>query len=119
MNVSISLNANYTVDQVAVKGEKADQAEVSADYSNLIEAYKCSSEDPALIVSGTKDNQGDEIPVCVSDKSSGIVQVEDIEDLVVSQGESNSYNFVLGTMYNPDVTTLSCIAGAKEGCRVC
>ena len=119
LNVSVSLNANYSVASIEVERETADEAEATADYSELIEAYECSSEAPAVTVGGKTYYQGDEIAVCISDTSDGIVQVEDIEDLVVSQGESNSYNFVLGTMYNPDVTTLSCVDGAKEGRRVC
>mmetsp|Transcript_26888 Transcript_26888/g.40374 ORF Transcript_26888/g.40374 Transcript_26888/m.40374 type:complete len:127 (+) Transcript_26888:265-645(+) len=70
-NVSVSLTASYDVDQVGVVRETAGR---ETDYSELISAYECKDANPyAAPVEANTYNQGNEITICVTDKSSGII----------------------------------------------
>ena len=119
LNISISLNADYNVDQVSVVREEATKEDVKTDYSEFITAYECAEINPYLPVTGKTYNQGDEIGICVTDESGGIVQVEEFVDLVVAQEGLSDYNFILNTLYNPDVTTPECLDATSSERRVC
>jgi len=74
---------------------------------------------PTSKKTGTTYNQGDEITICVSDKSSNIVEVEDFIELVVTQEENTDYNFILNGKWNSDITTLVCVDSNTTNRRVC
>ena len=118
-NVSVSLTASYDVDQVSVVREEADREDVKTDYSEFISAYECADTNPYLPVTGKIYNQGDEIAICVTDESGGIVQVEEFVDLTVAGEGVSDYNFILNTLYNPDITTPECLDATASERRVC
>ena len=48
------------------------------------------------------------------------MQVEEFNNLVVSQDDITDYNFVKNTLHNPEITTLGCVEdGSSKGRRVC
>lgn len=118
VNISISLNANFQVDEVSVVREDGINEEVKTEYSEFITAYECNKADPYTVAEDSY-NQGDEITICVTDESDGIVQVEEFVNLIVDQDGSNNYNFILDTLYNPDITTPVCLEATTSHRRVC
>ena len=99
LNISVSLNPDFTLTTgVKAEREDAERKHVKTDYSKYITAYECNESDLSQKATGIAYNQGEEIAVCVSDESGGIVQVEQFVDLVVSQGGGNDYNFILNTI---------------------
>ena len=119
LNISVSLTANYEVDNVSAQREEATQGDVNTDYSEFIIAYECDAASPDDTISSTTYNQGDEITICVTDKSEEIVQVEEFVDLVVAQGGTNDYNFIINGQWNPDITTPVCVVSSTSSRRIC
>lgn len=119
LNISVSLTATYEVDAVSVIREEASTEDVKTDYSVFIVAYECDVADPYAEATGKTYNQGDKITICVSDVSKDIVQVEEFVDLVITQDGINDYNFITGTLYNPDITTPVCLDATATQRRLC
>ena len=127
LNISVSLSADYSVQNVNIDREDVTKRDVKTDYSEFITAYQCDSDSPATSTSPDAHNQGDEITICVRDKEyngvSNVVEVERFDDLIVKQGEdnTNTYNFILNGMHNPDITTKNCVEdpNINSGRRVC
>ena len=121
LNISLSLTADYEIDNVNVERENATEANVDADYSDFITAYECTETDLYSVASKTY-TQGEEITICVRDTGTDFVQVEEFVNLVVSQEETSEYNFILNRLYNPEVTTVTCTdndSTATSDRRVC
>jgi len=97
----------------------SDIGSKSCDYSVFIVAYECDVADPYAEATGKTYNQGDKITICVSDVSKDIVQVEEFVDLVITQDGINDYNFITGTLYNPDITTPVCLDATATQRRLC
>jgi len=118
LNMSVSLESDFTVDGVGVEGEEAAENNVLVDYSEFVTDYECKAD--ALYVKdiGKIYNQGDEITICVSDDSNDIFQIEKFIDLNVSQDGGNSnYNYNKNALWNPDITTPACINGSTNRAR--
>lgn len=119
LNISVSLTANYEIDDVDVERADAIEERVETDYSDFITAYECAETDLYNKATATY-NQGDEIIICVKDESTNIVQVEEFFNLVVAQEGNSDYNFVKNRMWNPDITTVACVDGTTvSDRRVC
>merc|ERR1740136_4485 len=119
LNISVSLTANYEVNEVSAQREEARKEDVNTDYSEFITAYECDDTDLKNEKAATTYNQGDEITICVTDKSDEIVQVEEFVSLVVAQGGNNDYNFIRNGQWNPDLTTPVCVDSNTSRHRVC
>ena len=119
LNISVSLTANYEVDEVRAEREDAIKEDVNTDYSDFIIAYECDESYPYIKKTGTTYNQGDKITICVSDESSNIVEVEEFLDLVVAQEDNTDYNFILNGQWNPEITTPVCVDSNTSSRRVC
>ena len=84
LNVSVSLNAAYEVQEVSVAREDPTEAEVGTDYSAYVTAFEC-DENKAEISEGDTYNQGDQISICVTDQDENnddVVEVDEFVDLV-------------------------------------
>ena len=55
----------------------------------------------------------------MKDADEGIIEVEDIKDLVISQSGTASYNYVAGNRFNPDITSVTCQDGGASQSNVC
>jgi len=118
LNMSVSLTSDFTVDGVSVEREEAVENNADVDYSKFITAYECEADAPYVKDAVKTYNQGNEITVCVTDNSNGIVQIEKFVDLSVSQDDGNSvYNYIKNALWNPDITTPACIDGSTNGAR--
>jgi len=118
LNMSVSLASDFTVKDVGVEREEAVENNARVDYSEFVTAYECEADAPYVKDAGKTYNQGDEITICISDNSDGIVQIEKFIDLNVSQDGGNSdYNYIKNALWNPDITTPKCIDGSTNGAR--
>jgi len=108
LNISVSLTANYEIENVSSQREVATRGYVNTDYSNFIVAYECDETDSYNKKTTAIYNQGDQITICVRDNSDNIVEVEEFVDLVVAQVGNSDYNFILNGQWNSDITTAVC-----------
>ena len=101
--------------------KEVDTENVETDYSEFINAFLCNPADQKKINAPEPYNQGEEITICAEDKGSlDLVQVEEFNNLLVSQDGNTPYNFVKNTLHNPEITTLTCVKnGSRKGRRVC
>lgn len=115
LNISVSLDAHFEVDDVDVEREVGEIQKVNTDYSDLITAYVCDvsvPNQPTTASSTTPYNQGDELAICVTDKGDNIIQVEEFNSLTVSQSGSDTYTYIRNMLFNPEITTIVCLDGA-------
>jgi len=116
LNVSIALNADFTVDNVNVEREDATEDDVILDYSDKIIAYQCNKNAPLVPLSAPPTyTQGDELSICVKDDGTGIVKVEDILELKATQLGTTPYNYVYNDgQFNTKITSVDCFPGTTR-----
>ena len=121
LNISVSLDVDFSIDTINVEREVATSETVESDYTEFINAYVCDASDPATpSTSPDPYNQGDKLAICVTTDNTGgnIVQVDGFEELKVTQDGSDDYNFVKNKLFNPEITNIVCNSDLPDG-RVC
>jgi hypothetical protein len=120
LNVSVALNGDFSVDDISVKRESVTTSTSTLDYSGFVKAYQCASNNPRTkLAAPPLYTQGDNLVICITDNNEGIIQVEDIKTLAISQVGTAPYNYVFDNRSNPDITKITCVDGGSSEGNVC
>jgi len=121
LNISLSLASEFTSEKNGNEIQKLDVTEedVDTDYSDEITVFECEDPDPYTQLTGRTYRQGENIMICATTTDTNLVQVEEFNNILVSQG-GTPYNYIKNGLYNPEITTPVCLdgTGSNQG-RVC
>ena len=123
LNISVSYNTDFSL-VANVDKEILVTERVNVDYSKHINAYECEKTNLYTDLNGASPKtytEGETLLICVTDDNSGIVEVDEINNIKVSHVDAVDYHYIKNSIYDTTLTTHTCQDGKcvdGEG-RVC
>ena len=112
LTVTVEMDANFNITAINAERKDVREEELTLDYSNFVTAYQCEKDSEDVQLTGQQYSQGDVLKICVKSSDSGIVQVERIKSLTLSQagpGAGDSYSYITdGEPTSVEIASTAC-----------
>jgi len=116
VNATVNYGANFNVTNIQASRVEETSETTSINYSNYLNTYLCDANAPTIELDENSKiySQGQALTLCVTDDKSGVVNIDLIDSLTVSQQGSQSFTYIEGpgpNDFNDELLAQTCNNG--------